>query len=123
MPPLPSPGNLSASIDPFILTLLLWILCGCKAADKNTCNPEESQINRPFKIIEFTPELQMNTTYAVYAGGEASGTITNGVYSDGSYTPGKPVANPEISSVLTTLGNFESGWSGGGRRGRRGNRP
>ena len=76
-----------------------------------------------FQLFVFSsPDLQMNTTYAVYVGGEASGTITNGVYAAGSYTPGTLVADLEISSTLTTLGNLQSFGPGGGKSGR-GNRP
>lgn len=70
---------------------------------------------KEFQLFVFSsPELQMNTTYAVYVGGQASGTITNGVYSDGSYTPGTLIANLEISSALTTQGNFQTMGPGGG---------
>ena len=56
----------------------------------------------------------MNSTYFVYVGGAATGTITNGVYTDGEYTPGTAFASLEITSNVTTQGNFESGRGGKG---------
>ena len=70
---------------------------------------------KDFQLFVFSsPEIQMNTTYTLYAGGEATGTITNGVYTDGEYTPGTAFASLEITSNVTTQGNFESGRGGKG---------
>lgn len=72
---------------------------------------------KDFQLFVFSsPEIQMNTTYTLYAGGEATGTITNGVYTDGEYTPGTAFASLEITSNVTTQGNFESGRGGKGPR-------
>lgn len=72
---------------------------------------------KDFQLFVFSsPELALNTTYTLFVGGEATGTITNGVYSDGAYTPGAQIASLKITSNLTTLGNFESGRGGKGRQ-------
>lgn len=73
---------------------------------------------KDYQLIVFSsPELQANTTYTMYIGGEATGTITDGIYSDGNYTAGTQAASLEISSNVTTSGNFESSGErrGGGR--------
>lgn len=47
--------------------------------------------------------------YVVYRGGSHSGTLNNGLYTGGSYTPGNQYTTFSISSMVTTIG------SGGGR--------
>ena len=70
---------------------------------------------KEFQLFVFSsPDLQMNSTYFVYVGGATTGTITNGVYTDGEYTPGTAFASLEITSNVTTQGNFESGRGGKG---------
>lgn len=61
-----------------------------------------------------SPNLTNGTTYTVYTGGSASGTATDGLYQDGTYTPGTQYANFTVSSVVTLLGNAGMG---GGRPG------
>lgn len=73
---------------------------------------------KDFQLFVFSsPELQLNTTYTLYVGGSATGTVINGVYTDGDYTPGTQIATLETTSNVTTSGNFESG-RGGGREGK-----
>ncbi|GAH72141.1 unnamed protein product, partial [marine sediment metagenome] len=60
-----------------------------------------------------SPEIQANTTYNVYIGGDAIGTVTDGLYADETYTAGTQVASLEISSSVTTLGSFDQGPGGG----------
>ncbi|MDY7078196.1 MAG: carbohydrate-binding domain-containing protein [Chloroflexota bacterium] len=71
---------------------------------------------KAFQLFVFSsPELQTNTTYTVYVDGEATGTVTDGLYSDGRYTPGTQATSLAISSSVTTAGNFQSSGGGPGR--------
>jgi hypothetical protein len=38
-------------------------------------------------VIYSSPKLQKGATYDVYIGGSATGTIVDGVYAGGEYTP------------------------------------
>jgi hypothetical protein len=51
-----------------------------------------------------SPVLTLNTNYAVYTGGSSTGTITDGLYTGGTYKPGMRVANITITSILTKVG-------------------
>lgn len=86
-----------------------------------TANGEEIltyESPKAFQLFVFSsPELQTNTTYTVYVDGEAIGTVADGLYSDGRYTPGTQVTSLTLSSNVTTAGSFQS--SGGGSRGGR----
>lgn len=39
-------------------------------------------------VVYSSPELKKGSTYHVYSGGSSTGSIMDGVYTDGSYTPG-----------------------------------
>lgn len=69
-----------------------------------------------------SPELKDGETYVVYVGGSATGSVTDSVYVDGSYSPGTEVARFAISSVVTAAGVAGGGFMGGpgGMRGGRG---
>lgn len=47
--------------------------------------------------------LATGTAYTVYVGGTSTGTSTDGLYEDGTYSPGAAKANFTISSVTTNL--------------------
>jgi energy-converting hydrogenase Eha subunit E len=68
-----------------------------------------------------SPELQDGETYVVYVGGSATGSVTDSLYADASYSPGTEVARFTISSVVTAAGAAGGGFFGGaGVRGGRG---
>ncbi|MBI9072648.1 MAG: carbohydrate-binding domain-containing protein [Melioribacteraceae bacterium] len=50
-----------------------------------------------------SPLLEKNKSYTVYTGGSYSGTITDGVYSGGSYTSGTNYTSFTISSTVTSI--------------------
>ena len=65
-------------------------------------------------LVFSSPELRNGTTYAVYTGGSASGTVVGGLYSDGTYSDGTLLGTTSLSSVVTTLGSVRGGMGGGG---------
>ena len=72
---------------------------------------------KDYQLFVFTsPELQANTTYNVYTGGDSTGKVANGLYSGGTYTAGTQITSFTISSTVTTIGSFSGGFPGGMRR-------
>jgi hypothetical protein len=69
-------------------------------------------------VLLSSPELENGSTYVVYSGGRSVGTVTDGLYSGGTYTAGTQVARFTISSIVAGAGS-----STGGFRGGRGGRP
>ncbi len=51
-----------------------------------------------------SPVLTLNTNYEVYTGGSSNGTIIDGLYTGGTYSPGMRVANITVTSILTKVG-------------------
>lgn len=72
-------------------------------------------------VLLSSPELEKGTIYIVYAGGSSSGTSTNALYSEGSYSGGTQMASFTISSIVTGEGSNWGGFPGG--RGPGGQRP
>jgi hypothetical protein len=87
------------------------------------------------EIATFAPEKQYSsfvissskiktgTTYKVYVGGSSTGTVINGLYSDGTYTKGKEIGSASISGTVTEItqeGVTVSNRMGGGQRGTKG---
>jgi hypothetical protein len=70
-------------------------------------------------VLLSSPELENGVTYAVYAGGNSTGTVADGLYSGGTYTAGTKVASLTISSIVTgaRFGGGGFGGPGGGPRG------
>lgn len=64
-------------------------------------------------VVLCSPELANGSTYVVYAGGSSTGTVTDGLYSGGAYTPGTQVASFSISSIVTTVGSSGGAFPGG----------
>lgn len=54
-------------------------------------------------IVFSSPEL-VNGDYTLFYGGSASGNEFNGLYTDGTYTPGTEYASFTVSSVTTAIG-------------------
>ncbi len=69
---------------------------------------------KDYQSIAFSsPDLVQGGSYEVYLGGSSTGTVTDGLYQGGTYTPGTLLTNFTASSVVTTIGS-----GGGGRPGR-----
>lgn len=54
-------------------------------------------------IVICSPKFAKGSTYDVYLGGSATGTLTDGVYSGGTYTPGTKYTSFTISSMVTRI--------------------
>jgi hypothetical protein len=50
-----------------------------------------------------SPDLAIVSTYNVYLGGSSSGTLLDGLYTDGTYSPGTKYKSFTISSTVTTV--------------------
>ena len=48
-------------------------------------------------VVLCTPDLAIGTTYVVYSGGSSTGTETDGLYSDGTYTAGSRLGSVALS--------------------------
>jgi hypothetical protein len=64
-------------------------------------------------VVLSSPELENGSVYIVYTGGSSIGTVTDGLYSGGTYTPGTQVTSLTISSIVTGSGT-PGGMPGGG---------
>jgi hypothetical protein len=67
-------------------------------------------------VVLSSPKLKNGSTYKVYSGGSSTGTVTDGLYSGGTYTVGAQVTSFTISSMVTGAGSPRGGFFGGGRR-------
>ena len=56
-------------------------------------------------MVLSSADLKKGQTYTVYLGGTATGTITDGVYSGGTYTPGTENVSLTLDAVVTTSGS------------------
>ncbi len=64
---------------------------------------------KEYQSLAFTsPELVNGETYTVFLGGSATGTATDGLYPEGSYTPGTEYTSFTVSSIVTTIGATRS---------------
>jgi len=50
-----------------------------------------------------SPKIKIGSTYKIYVGGSSTGTATNGLYSDGTYTKGMEIGSATISSTVTEI--------------------
>jgi hypothetical protein len=68
-------------------------------------------------VVISSPEMENGATYLVYAGGQATGTVTDGLYTDGTYSAGTQVSSFTIASIVTgeSTGMGGPGGMGGGR--------
>ena len=75
-------------------------------------------------IVVSSPKLTTGGAYKVYVGGSSTGTITDGLYSGGTYTKGKEIGSFTISSTVTEITQegvtATNGMGGGGRGGKGG---
>lgn len=56
-------------------------------------------------IVYCSPSLSNGATYDVYIAGSSTGTLKDGIYSGGVYSPGTKSASFTISSIVTRIGN------------------
>jgi hypothetical protein len=72
--------------------------------------------SKSYQSIAFSsPNLTLGTSYNVYYGGSSTGTEIDGLYQDGTYTPGTQYTSFTISNIVTTIGVTNGGPGGGGR--------
>jgi hypothetical protein len=69
-------------------------------------------------LVVSSPDLEIGGTYLVYTGGSSTGTITDGLYSGGTYTVGTQVTSFTVAGAVTDAGsaNVGTGRGGGPRR-------
>jgi hypothetical protein len=59
-----------------------------------------------YQSVAFSsPELTGGTTYVAYYGGSSTGTLTDGLYQGGIYTPGTNLGSFTLSAIATRLGS------------------
>ena len=62
--------------------------------------------SKAYQSLAFSsPELVRGETYTVYYGGTDSGTLTNNLYSGGSYSGGAEYTSFTVASTVTMIGN------------------
>lgn len=54
-------------------------------------------------VIFSLPELTKGATYRIYSGGSSTGSVSNGLYSGGTYTPGQLLGTFTITNTITTV--------------------
>jgi hypothetical protein len=64
------------------------------------------QPTKAYKSIAFSSPALTKGTYDVYFGGNSTGTVVDGLYTGGTYTPGTKYKNFTISSIVTTVPYF-----------------
>jgi len=55
-------------------------------------------------IVASSPELLLGGSYTIYLGGSSTGTVSDGLYTGGTYTPGSAYTSFTINSVVTIIG-------------------
>ncbi len=71
--------------------------------------------NKNYQSLVFSsPDLVAGTTYVVSVGGSSTGSETDGLYQDGTWSGGSEAASLTLSEILTTSGSGSKGGMGGG---------
>lgn len=65
-------------------------------------------------LLVSSPQLEQGATYTIYAGGSSTGTLKDGLYNGGTYTPGNQVTNIQLSGAVTQYGQAGGRMPGGG---------
>ncbi|NPV55073.1 MAG: carbohydrate-binding domain-containing protein [Anaerolineae bacterium] len=60
-------------------------------------------------IVFSSPALASGATYDIYLGGSSSASAADGLYQDGTYTPGSQYANFTVAETITMLGGERGG--------------
>ena len=63
-------------------------------------------------LVLSSASLKTGETYTVYLGGNADGSVTDGLYQGGSYSPGTQYTSFTVSSAATTVGSGGGGMGG-----------
>ena len=68
-------------------------------------------------LIVSSPNIKTGSSYKIYTGGESTGTLEDGLYTEGNYSGGTEGDSFTVSSVVTTVGQSAGGFGnpGGGR--------
>jgi hypothetical protein len=64
---------------------------------------------KAFKALVFSSPEFVNGNYSLYTGGSHTESARDGLYQDGTYTPGSLVADFSVANTVTTVGNVNSG--------------
>ena len=68
---------------------------------------------KDFQSLVFSsPDLATGESYNIYTGGSASGESNNGLYANGTYTPGNLYTTVAVESVITQVGTAARGGRG-----------
>lgn len=54
-------------------------------------------------VVVCSPDVKKGSTYTAYTGGSSTGTATNYLYSDGTYTSGTKIGTSTVSDVVTSI--------------------
>jgi len=65
---------------------------------------------KTYQSIAFSSAELSTGSYTVYLGGTSTGTISYGMYEDGTYTPGTQYTTFTISEIATTVGSGGMFW-------------
>lgn len=69
--------------------------------------------SKEYQSLAFSsPKLVTGETYTISLGGSATGTESDGLWQDATYTPGTDYANFTINGTVTTVGNVRMGGMG-----------
>jgi hypothetical protein len=66
-------------------------------------------------VMLSSPDIQNGSAYIVYVGGSSTGTVTDSLYSGGTYSSGTEYTTLTVSSMTTIYGS--AGMGGGGMPG------
>lgn len=69
-------------------------------------------------VLISTPDITNGSTLLLYYGGTSTGSLQDGLYTGGTYTPGNQITSLDITSVVTGAGSGGGMMPGGGGRGR-----
>jgi len=64
-------------------------------------------------VVLSSPDLVTGTAYKVFIGGSSTGTVTDDLYSGGTYTAGTESTGFTVSGTVTTVGTVSGGMGGG----------
>lgn len=68
-------------------------------------------------VIFSSPELVNGDTYKIYYGGTCTGTVKDGLYTDGSYSNGTEFDSTTLSNIVNTIGTSGGSMMPGGNPG------
>jgi len=99
----------ASSSQPSVMILLASAQPAGTLVHIETVSGDDVLMFRPSKtyqsLVFSSPLLVQGTDYVVYAGGSASGTESDGVYTAGSYNPGTKIAEFSLADIVTTVGS------------------